>query len=269
MFRTRKALFETLHRHGGVLAAALLFTTTASAGNLAVNGAAQHDGSYGLELTVGSSCFSGTYLVLDNVGVITTDREGCETILAQNNTSVSGTVEFKAGSSIAFGNGFEVTAGSNFTAAIDENLSPFAWVQDDSPADEVNYNAEFFIDADSLSLASADEIHHLVAYSGNQPAMRVSLQPGSQLALEVIDDLGTWHTSSLVSLSNGWNLVSLSWEAGISATASLSVNGGTAVGLTGLSTASIRISSVRWGAVGGTADSTSGSLYQDDFNSWR
>jgi hypothetical protein len=247
----------------------LQVASIASAGDLTVDDTAAHEGGYGLQVTVGSSCGSDTHLVLDNAGMITLDQEGCDTITAGNNTSVSGTVVFTAGSTVAFGNGFSVNSGSDFTAAIDETLSPFAWVQDDSPTSETTYNAEFYVDADVLSVVGMDEVDHFVAYEDNEPVLKVILQAGPQLVLEAWEDSGSSSSSSAVSLTSGWNQVNITWQSAASATASISVNRGSATSLVGLDTDSLRVTSVRWGAVGGTPDASSGSLFQDDFASWR
>jgi hypothetical protein len=250
--------------------ACVLVALPASAGNLTVTSAAANNGTYGLEVTVGSSCTSDADLLLSGAGTITTDQEGCDTITAGNGTSVSGTVTFTAGTAIAFTNGFSVANGSDFTAAIDATLTPFAWVQDDSPNNEVSYSAEFYIDPNTLSITGGDTFEHFVAYSGATPQLRVVMQSGPSLVLQVRDDAGTYHSTSAVGLSTStFNKVAITWEAAASATASIAVNDGSAASVSGIDTDARRIAFVRWGAIGGAVGSASGAMYLDDFVSWR
>lgn len=272
MNSTARQLHITAHSRISVALAVLglmLVSAGAIASSLNVNNGASRTGDFGLEVSVDSTCTGNTNLVLDNEGTVTVDQQGCETLTAGNNTEVSGTVTFSAGSTIVFDNGFSVAQSSDFTAALDSAMAQYAWVQDDSPADEVTYHVEFWIDADNLSVGGGDEIEHFVAYYGGVPQMRVVMESGPQLVLEVWDDVDALHTSSAVSLSSGWNKVNISWEAAFGATASIAVNDGTPAELTGLDTDASRIATVRWGAVGGSLDGTTGSMNQDDFASWR
>jgi hypothetical protein len=250
----------------GAAGLVLLLAVPATAGNLAVTGAAANSGSYGLELTV-STCAGAQDLNLS--GTISSDETACNTITTGDPTTVSGTVTLTAGTSIAFGNGFSVANGSDFTAAIDATLTPFAWVQDDSPANETTYSAEFFVNANGLNMGGGEVLKHFVAYSGSTEQLRVLINSSKQLVLEVRRDNGTYATSAPLSLATGWNEVDVTWEAAASATATLAVNGGTPVTLTAVDNDTTRIASVRWGAIGGTVSSTSGTMYLDDFTSWR
>lgn len=259
----------TRHQLEYVIAAAglaVLLAVPASAGTLAVTGTAANNGSYGLEVTV-STCSGAQDLNLS--GSITSDETACDTISTGDPTSVSGTVTFTAGTSIAFGNGFSVATGSDFTAAIDATLTPFAWVQDDSPANETTYSAEFYVNPDGLTFGGGEVVKHFVAYSGGTEVLRVLMNSSGQLQLEVRRDNGTYAASGVVPLGSGWNEVDITWEAAASANATLAVNGGGPVTISGIDNDTTRIASVRWGAVGGTVSSTSGTMYLDDFTSWR
>ena len=249
--------------------ACLLVALSASAGNLAVTTAAAYEGTYGLEVTVGSSCTSDADLVLDDFGTVSTDQEGCDTITAGGSTTgttVSGTVTFTAGTSMTFTNGFSVASGSDFTAAIDATLTPFAWVQDDSPSNETTYSAEFWVNADALTMGGS--FKHFVAYSGSPAQLWVIINNSKQAVLEVRDDAGVYHASTPISLGSGYQQIGVSWEAASSATASITV-GTTTQNVSGIDTDARRIAFVRWGAVGGSIGSTAGTIEQDMFTSWR
>jgi hypothetical protein len=247
---------------------------TASAGNLAVTGAAAHTGSYGLEVGV-TDCVGAQDLSL--LGSISSDETACETISTTGTTTVSGVVTFTAGTSIVLDNGFSVANGSTFTAALDFSLTPFAWVQDDSPANETTYTAEFFLNPDSLTVTGSGELEHFTAYYGGTKQFQVVINSSGQVVLEVRDDAGVVHESTPVNLTTGWNKVVVSWEAAASATTRIQVKdstGTTVLGeatILGIDTDAGRITSVRWGAVGGIVDYTAatGSIRLDDFASYR
>jgi hypothetical protein len=248
---------------------ALVVLTVASpgvAGTLAVTESAKNNGTYGLEVTV-TTCAGAQDLNLS--GTISADETACDTISTGDPTTVSGTVTLTAGTSISFGNGFSVTSGSDFTAAIDATLTPFAWVQDDSPANETTYSAEFSVNADNLTIASGEVLKHFVAYSGGTEQLQVLIDSGKNVLLKVRRDNGTYASSTSLPLAAGWNEIDVTWEAAASASASLAVNNGGPATVTAIDNDTGRIASVRWGAVGGTVDSTSGFMYLDDFTSWR
>jgi len=263
---------STITRHrierfiAAVSLAVLFIAVPASAGTLAVTGTAANNGSYGLEVTV-STCAGAQDLNLS--GTISADETACDTISTGDPTTISGNVTLTAGTSIALGNGFSVPSGSTLTAAIDATLTPFAWVQDDSPANETTYSAEFFVNANGLTFGGGEVVKHFVAYSGGTEVLQVLIDSSKNVVLKVRRDNGTYVTSASLPLASGWNEVDVTWEAAASATATLAVNNGTPVTLTAVDNDTTRIASVRWGAVGGTVSSTSGTMYLDDFTSWR
>jgi hypothetical protein len=245
---------------------------SASAGSLAVTVGAKYNGVYGLEVTVGSSCVAATDLVLETDIVTGAESfEGCNSITAGNSFVVAGTGDatFTAGSCIALESGFSVQSGGAFTAAIDAALTPFAWVQDDSPASETSYNAQFYVDLDLFTLGGGDELDHFVAYGGGGvEELVLVITSGKALVLEVRTDAGTYTSTSPVATLSGWNKVDISWTAASGATVSLTVNDGTPAQVVA-NTATRRIGAVRWGAVGGSVATSSGTIHQDDFTSWR
>jgi len=250
----------------------LAIAAPASAGSLAVTTGAKYNGVYGLEVTVGSSCVAATDLVLETDTVTGVEAfEGCNSITAGNSFVVAGTGDatFTAGSWIALADGFSVESGGTFTAALDAALTPFAWVQDDSPASETSYNAQFYINLDSFTLGGGDELDHFVAYGGGSvEEIVLVITTGTSLVLEVRNDSGSYSSTSPVATLSGWNKIDISWTAASGATVSLTVNDGAPAEVV-VNTATRRIGSVRWGAVGGTVTTSSGTLLQDDFTSWR
>jgi hypothetical protein len=251
----------------------LAIAPSASAGSLAVTEAAKYNGVYGLEVTVGSSCVADEDAVLpaQTVSGLAT-FEGCNSITAgAGGFTVTGTggATFTAGNWIALESGFSVLSGGVFTAEIDAALTPFAWVQDDSPVSETSYNAQFWVNLDLFSLGGGDELDHFVAYGGGSaPELVLVITTGKALVLEVRTDAGTYTSTSSVATSAGWNKVDISWTAASGATVSLTVNDGAPAQVVA-NTSTRRINSVRWGAVGGVVTTSSGTILQDDFTSWR
>jgi len=246
--------------------------SSAAAGSLSVTEGAKYNGVYGLEVTVGSSCVEDSDRVLPAQTVSGVQTfEGCNSVTAGNGgfiVSGSADVTFTAGSWIALESGFGVQSGGAFTAAIDAALTPFAWVQDDSPASETSYNATFWINLDLLTLGGGDELDHFVAYSGGAVAeMVLIITSGKSLVLEVRTDAGTYTSTSSLPTVGGWNKIEISWTAASGATITFEVNDSPAQVVA--NTATRRIDVVRWGAVGGTVTTSSGTIYQDDFTSWR
>jgi hypothetical protein len=260
------------HGFAASILIALAIAPSASGGSLAVTEGAKYNGVYGLEVTVGSSCVAATDLVLETDTVTGVEAfEGCNSITAGNSFVVAGTGDatFTAGSWIALADGFSIESGGTFTAAIDAALTPFAWVQDDSPASETSYNAQFYVNLDSFTLGGGDELDHFVAYGGGSvEEIVLVITTGTSLVLEVRDDSGSYSSTSPVATLSGWNKIDISWTAASGATVSLTVNDGAPAQVV-VNTATRRIGSVRWGAVGGTVAGSSGTILQDDFTSWR
>jgi hypothetical protein len=248
--------------------------SSAGGGSWTVTPAAAYLGSYGLEVSVGSCSGSITEVVLsDPPAPGPLSVEACLSITAGDDFAVAdgSAATFTAGRLVALYDGFAVEAGGSFTSIIDVTLDPHGWVQDDSPHAETRYLAEFYIDLDALVLGTGDELHHFVAYSADgAPQLRLVIRDGPELWLEVREDDGTPRvTSAGVPVASGWNRIALSWEAGASATASLTVNDGAATELTGLDTGAGRIDLVRWGIVGGILSASSGTIHLDAYSSWR
>ncbi|MCH7666954.1 MAG: hypothetical protein IH936_13630 [Acidobacteria bacterium] len=209
---------------------------------------------------------------------ISGDFEGCNSVNASSVQVVSPGATLRAGTFIALGNGFSVASGADFTAVIDPSLlSPFTWVQDDSPIAENTYNAIFHLRLDALSLAASDELEHFVGYSSNgDPQFRVVLRKNltlmeNRLVILAREDGGSFveHSPEFL-LPAGNNRIEIAWRAGDGdGEFVVSINSVPLSGLTGLNNGSSQIDFVRWGAVDGTVASTTGTMALDEFLSFR
>ncbi len=101
-----------------------VITAGSWASDLAVKAGAAKSGSFGLEVTVGSTCSGDADLVVPDQTVGgTTSFEGCLTLTAANvDVLSSGDVTLRAGDSIAIQNGFSVASSGNLTLAIDSRF---------------------------------------------------------------------------------------------------------------------------------------------------
>jgi len=239
----------------------------------AVLESAAYIGSYGLEVTVGSSCSEPDDVVLGSQTVTSPLAvEACASILAGDGFVVAGTgdARFTAGREIVLQSGFSVESGGGFSSVIDSALFPYSHLLDDTPDAETAYQAQFFLDLDDLNLGAGHTLHLYTALSAARIAqLRLLIQSGPELVLEVRDDSGVVHATSSVPLTSGWNKIGLAWEAAVSATATLTVNDGNIAQLADLDTENGRIDEVRLGVVGGDVDGASGTLRIDGFSSWR
>jgi hypothetical protein len=213
-------------------------------------------------------------LLTDRTVTDPTSWVGCRSITARDSFTVApgGSANLSAGERVVLGDLVSVESGGSLTAAIDPSLakSPFVYLQDDSPAGETSYRAEFSVNLDGLAVAAGDEIEQFVAYDAAEVArLTLILQSGPALVLEARDDLGSPHATTAIPLSPGWTRVGIAWQSSPSASISLSVGDGVVAELSGIDTEDTRIDTVRWGVVGGTLAASSGTLAMDQFASWR
>lgn len=242
------------------------------AGGMAVNNTAAYSGGYGLEIGVSTVCVTPDNVSLSSQTVTASLLvQRCHSISAGDDFVVAGGghARFISGQTITLRNDFSVETGGIFEAFIDTSMPPFAFVQDDSPSSESAYSAGFYVNLDNLVLGPSDEFEHLVGYDElGDPQLRVVMRSGPVLVLEVRDDLGVFHATGAVAMAAGWNRVVMSWEASNLAEVSLALNFGAPETLAGLDTSDRRIDFVRWGAVRGTVDDSSGTIRLDNFVSW-
>jgi hypothetical protein len=252
--------------------AALFIGAPAWASGLAVTDTAKHTGDYGLEVTVGSTCTAGDDAVFDNHDVTGIESfEGCDTLTAHDDfvVTATGDATLTAGTKVILDNGFSVEAGGTLELQVDGSLTPFAWVQDDSPLSETSYNVEFYVNLDLLTVGAGDHVDHFVAYdAAGTSNLLLRIEPGGQVVLGARNDTGTYQWTSSVATIAGFNKVAIAWEAVAGAQPSLTVNDGTPESVL-VNTATRRIDTMRWGAVAGVVTGTSGQIYQDDIISYR
>jgi hypothetical protein len=250
-----------------------------SGGFLSVNGSSAATGSYGLEVDVAAVCTAANDLVLTSPPTIEGTFLGCNSITASGVEVGGAGATFAAGSRILLGDHFSVAGGTPFKAVIDPGLlSGLAYVEDDSPGNTVSYNARFSLNIDNLTLADGDLLEHFNGYSGNgTEQFRLILRRNvglseNRLALEVREDSGSYATTldtSEVVLASGWRTIHVAWQAGDGdGYLTIWVDGVLSATLSGLDNDQQSIGFVRWGEVGGTMTTTSGSMALDDFFSW-
>lgn len=249
----------------------------AAAADLEVRSDAAAVGSFGLDVTVGSTCASPDEVTLDAPPTIDGAFEACRSLAALGVT-VGTAASFVAGESILLGDGFTVPAGATLSVATDElMLDEYAAIASDAPAAERTFNASFHLRLDGLALAEGEEIEHLRALGGDGGDLfRLILrrQSGQNLLLlgARLDSGGEILTPAgqEVGLPAGWNLIELGWRAGDGDGQLLvSVNQAPFVGLTALANALAEVESFRWGAVDGAFAGSPGRLEVDGFNAWR
>jgi hypothetical protein len=257
----------------------LAIVTGSWASDLVVKPGAANAGSYGLEVAVGKSCTAGDNYVVPN-GTIAgpATEEGCLTLTAADVDITAGSVTFQAGDSITLQNGFSVASGANFTAAVDQGLTGRAYVQDNSPSAEKLYRARFYLDPTNLTPGSGDTFDHFTAYA-NSGAVQFQLrllENGSNIDLVVNARDGGAYSSITAesSLPSSYIAVEFEWKASDAGMSNghldVWVDGSpAAAGLASLDNENGQIDYVRWGAVDGVDNTTSGTMDLDDFVSQR
>lgn len=268
-------------RRWGRQAAALLLavasTRLAAAGTIEVNaGAAYGPGGdgFGAEITLVDTCISPDDRTVDAPAQIQGFFGACDDLVVQGVEVVGAGTIFQAGQSIALGDGFGVAAGAELTAILATPLSPFAYVTDDTPAAATLYSAEYRLDLAGLTIGAGDTIASLVGLAQDGVEhFRIVLSHHAGTGEDRVrvcareDDGGLLDGQELL-LPPGYNLIELRWAAGAgSGSLLLAINGSVFTGLTGLDNDQARIDRVRWGAVDGVVEASSGSLAQDEFAS--
>ena len=241
--------------------------------------AAAKSGTYGLRVTVGSSCTSPHDVTVNGQILAGPDtREGCRTVSSSSTTVTSGTVTFRAGERIALGSGFAVQAGAGFVAEVDSSLIPDAYVEDETPSDQKHYAAGFFLNPANLTMAPGDQLELITGHSASGTEWfslmlgRHPLISENRLVLEARRDDGTIATtegSTEIFLPSGWHWIFVEWKPttiGSYGYFRLYVDDYFQVGLGPLGNDTGRIDLVKLGAQG-VDSGTSGSLDLDDFDS--
>jgi hypothetical protein len=249
------------------------------ASDLLVKAGAAKAGSFGLEVTVGSTCSGAAdFVVPDQTVGGTTSFEGCLTLTAANvDVLSSGNVTLRAGDSIAIDNGFSVASSAQLTLTIDQALTGRAYVQDNSPSAEQLYRARFYVDLSSLSPGSLDTFDHFTAFAGSG-AVQFDLRledSGANIALvaSARDGVSVSSVTADSSLPSTYFAIEFEWKASDTGLSNghldVWVDGTPVTGLSGLDNETGQIDFVRWGAVDGVDSTTSGTMNLDEFVSQR
>lgn len=258
-----------------LLAATLLAASApAAAGSLEVLGSAAAVGSQGLKVTLETVCMTDDVVVPGPT--VNTDQVGCTSVTAGNTQVIAPGASFRTAGRTNLQNGFTVDANAPFSIFTDPFVATaYAFVEDGSPNSETVFNAQFKLDVDNLNLAAAEDVQHFVGRNaGGVEIFRVILRnvgAVTRLVLQARDGGSLFESPSTFALLSGVNDVLLTWSAGsFSGEFTVSVNGSTPMGLTGLDNPADRIDSVRWGLIDGPAMPTStGFIECDDYLSWR
>lgn len=267
----------------------------AQGSSLAVQAAAARPGSgtgcggsgCGARLTL-SGCMGSVDLTVPDQDVSSSQTfEACDTISAAD-VDITGTadVTFEAGERIAFASGFSVGSSATFAAVVDRGLTGDAFVEDQSPSNETRYVARFYVNLDSMSLPSSEELDHFAGFNGSEQAQfRVVFAHNmtmneNRLFVEIRQDDGTFVSTQGVNelaIPSGWHAIEVDWIAATGPGA----NDGTLVvcldddgsrmsceELSSIDNDLGRVQTVQWGAQEVGA-STAGTFDMDDFDSRR
>ena len=280
----RSPTLKSLAGSAAVLAAALVLAAGPAAGGaLTVQAASKHAGNFGLKAAIGT-CASSSDVTLSAQDISGTPTfEACETLSTSGAVHVvSGSSTFRAGRTISLGNGFQVASGASFHAEIQPTISRVAFVQDNTPAAEKSYWAEFYARFDSLSFGSGDVFDHFTGFANGEVAqLRLRIKRDSMLAENrlIVDarlDSGSYASTAGVNevmLSSGWHKIEATWKA-----AGAGLNNGTVdlyvdnvlyPALSGLDNDTGAIDFVRWGSVSTVSPGITGFMDLDEFASGR
>jgi arylsulfatase A-like enzyme len=246
----------------------------------ATSGAA-FEGNFGLQATLGSASCAGPHHrdLVPPPMTLTGEFEACVSVAVSGRQVVTPGATLRAGETIALGEGLSVASDVVFEAEIDSGLSPFAWVEDVSPAAETGYSARFFLRLDDLALADGDRLDLFNGYSrAGIPEFLLTLRRDGVLERNLLELTARRNDGGLtvtppgdeIVLPNGWIEIEVEWTAGYGdGHLWVSIDGGGFGGLSALENFDSRVDSVRWGAIAGAIESSSGRMQMDDFRSGR
>jgi hypothetical protein len=169
-----------------------------------------------------------------------------------------------------------LTGAYGMQAVIDDNLA--IYVSDEMPNAESRYRARFYLDPNSIPMASGNAHYILYGYSGASTViLRVEFRfnNGSyQLRAGLRSDGNKWKTSGWFTISDAPHFIEMDWRAATSAGAN---NGGLTLWIDGVQRANLagvdndmrRIDRVWLGAVAAIDSGTRGTYFFDAFESHR
>ncbi len=155
-------------------------------------------------------------------------------------------------------------------AVIDDNTS--IYVQDDTPNNETQYRARFYVNPNSLALGSGEVVDLFTGRNGTTDVLRIQLQKNGatyQVRAGLLNDAGTWTDTSWYDVPNAWSAVEIHYQAfANSGSLTLWLDDVQKQSLTFIDNDTRTLTDVRLGAQG-VDTNTSGTLYFDDFESRR
>jgi hypothetical protein len=151
------------------------------------------------------------------------------------------------------------------------------YVSDERPDQEAHYRVSFYLHPASMPMADGESFLIMRALHGSASALQANLEyvaASYRVVVAAADDAGSWRLGTPVVLGNSANLIEIEWRAASTGGANdgfttLWVNGVRQVDLTGLDNDSRRVDSVRIGAAGGIDSGTRGTIFFDEFESYR
>ena len=151
------------------------------------------------------------------------------------------------------------------------------FVRDDTPNAEAVFNARFYFDPNSITMASGDNHFILYGYSGSQAVLRVQFRFSSgayQLRAGLQNNASTWTDTSYVPISDAPHEIEVDWQAATGSgmnngALTFWIDGVQVSGVSGITNDTLKIDSVRLGAVNGIDAGTGGTEFFDAFESHR
>lgn len=153
---------------------------------------------------------------------------------------------------------------------IDDNTS--IYVQDDTPNNETQYRARFYLNPNSLTMAGGDILDLFTGRNASTDVVRIQLQKNGttyQVRAGLLNDAGAWTDTSWYDVPNAWSAVEIHYQAfSNSGSLTLWLDDVQKQSLTFIDNDTRAITDVRLGAQG-VDTGTNGTIYFDDFESRR
>jgi hypothetical protein len=179
------------------------------------------------------------------------------------------------GGNLSVGSTAALVGTRGMQALINDNNTIF--VTDDTPNAEAVYNARFYFDPNSITMASGDNHFILYGYSGSKVVLRVQFRFSSgvyQMRAGLQNNSSTWTDTSYVAINDAPHAIEVDWRAATGAGTNdggltFWIDGAQVSGMSGIANDTYKIDSVRLGAVNGIDTGTRGTEFFDAFESHR
>jgi RHS repeat-associated protein len=157
------------------------------------------------------------------------------------------------------------------SAVLDDNNA--IYVQDDTPNNETQYRARFYLNPNNVTMAAGDILD---VFTGRNAAgtdvVRIQLQKNGstyQIRTGLLNDAGSWSDTNWYDISNNWTAIEIHYQAfAYSGSLTLWLDDVQKQSLTFIDNDTRALTDVRLGAQG-IDTNTNGTLYFDDFESRR